>query len=597
MSILPERRVLRCAGDAVTNIWAALVSAVNSGAKRVYVPKPDIGYLLMQPDRNIPLTIPEGVIVESDDEDVLFSLSSFDGLGMLNQGTVISLSSNSGLIGVRIAGPTTTRSALRLVSGNGINGAILRHLVLSNAYSQAIQLIDCRDCEISSVRTNGRAYASVRIGGASSGIRVIESEFYSDRGFGVQLTGTSTQCEVSRVKSFDNGLETVGLTVGVSYCRINEITSVRSGDNGISITGFGNIVENSHVFEAYYNGVCLYGQGNIADEIVVVNCGRFNSGKTDVEIRDYSGVSITPAFGGVGRKNQIGRLVAIDTQPVPTMQYQVQLKTSGYTAWSARQVVSRGAYRANKNIVYVATSNGTTGVVAPTHTVGTASDGTVSWQYVNAAAASIDTVYPAIWSAGKVVVAGQIAVHILNRYRADMSGTTGFIPPTHTTNSVSDGGVSWTFVEQFAGNLDAFDNVVARPVGTPGAKGAVKVPKSNKNTIQAQNLTCLGASGRNLCSDLIAAVQMPSNSPTMSSLPGSPLLRRIANGKTRGRPVKDSCTGSARQQNPRYTVTGNSAERPVLTFNQAGAPYYDETLGKTIWWAGTLWIDETGTMV
>jgi hypothetical protein len=46
--------------------------------------------------------------------------------------------------------------------------------------------------------------------------------------------------------------------------------------------------------------------------------------------------------------------------------------------------------------------------------------------------------------------------------------------------------------------------------------------------------------------------------------------------------------------------SGTTAERPVNTGSpklQIGQYYFDTTVGKPIWWNGTIWVDATGTAV
>ena len=52
-----------------------------------------------------------------------------------------------------------------------------------------------------------------------------------------------------------------------------------------------------------------------------------------------------------------------------------------------------------------------------------------------------------IWASGQAVTAGQYRGRFGRRYVAATSGTTGVTPPTHTSGTVSDGGVSWTYVD------------------------------------------------------------------------------------------------------------------------------------------------------
>ena len=61
-----------------------------------------------------------------------------------------------------------------------------------------------------------------------------------------------------------------------------------------------------------------------------------------------------------------------------------------YEEWAQGQVISgAGVYRVNGSYHYVSTGAGTTGATAPTHSTGTVSDGGVSWTWVDSADRSI----------------------------------------------------------------------------------------------------------------------------------------------------------------------------------------------------------------
>lgn len=55
----------------------------------------------------------------------------------------------------------------------------------------------------------------------------------------------------------------------------------------------------------------------------------------------------------------------------------------------------------------------------------------------------------AIWATGVVYAAGAVAGYANNIYTTTAGGTAGVTPPTHTSGSVSDGGVTWTFTRTF----------------------------------------------------------------------------------------------------------------------------------------------------
>jgi len=85
--------------------------------------------------------------------------------------------------------------------------------------------------------------------------------------------------------------------------------------------------------------------------------------------------------------------------------------------WQTGTVYAAGAQTTNGNYLYTTTAGGTSGSTAPTHTSGTVSDGAVSWTYAGACA---------------------------RVYRTTAGGTSGSTAPTHTSGTVSDGAVSWT---------------------------------------------------------------------------------------------------------------------------------------------------------
>ena len=64
-----------------------------------------------------------------------------------------------------------------------------------------------------------------------------------------------------------------------------------------------------------------------------------------------------------------------------------------YERWASGQVISSiGVYRTSSNQHYVSASTGTTGSTAPSHTSGTVSDGGVSWTWVDSADRTVMTV-------------------------------------------------------------------------------------------------------------------------------------------------------------------------------------------------------------
>lgn len=68
------------------------------------------------------------------------------------------------------------------------------------------------------------------------------------------------------------------------------------------------------------------------------------------------------------------------------------------------------------------------------------------------------SVRPVTWTTGTAFAANAYCFYNGNYYQTSAGGTTGATPPTHTSGSVSDGGVTWTYYNgaynQFLANTD-----------------------------------------------------------------------------------------------------------------------------------------------
>jgi hypothetical protein len=77
-----------------------------------------------------------------------------------------------------------------------------------------------------------------------------------------------------------------------------------------------------------------------------------------------------------------------DSQGSPTQKWGIRLGTHSYTEWVTSTVYALNAYVFYGNNVYTATSAGTSGATPPTHTSGSVSDGGVTWKYIYTTATS-----------------------------------------------------------------------------------------------------------------------------------------------------------------------------------------------------------------
>lgn len=116
------------------------------------------------------------------------------------------------------------------------------------------------------------------------------------------------------------------------------------------------------------------------------------------------------------------------------------------TTWEAATRYLTGEYCYNAGRLYYASTGGTSGSSAPTHTSGSATDGTVTWTVAGT---------PTVWSASTAVVAEQTLLAAGTRvYRVKIAGTTGAAAPSATKLAgnetqlayfrSTDGGNTWS---------------------------------------------------------------------------------------------------------------------------------------------------------
>jgi hypothetical protein len=112
------------------------------------------------------------------------------------------------------------------------------------------------------------------------------------------------------------------------------------------------------------------------------------------------------------------------------------------TQWLTNTVYSANAYVFNAGNVYQTTTGGTSGATAPTHTSGTVSDGGVQWTYVSAYVGT--TSGP--WINAATFSGGTVINNAGSLYKTTAGGTSGSYGPTGTGSGISDGGISdWAY--------------------------------------------------------------------------------------------------------------------------------------------------------
>ncbi|MFM0327344.1 right-handed parallel beta-helix repeat-containing protein [Caballeronia glebae] len=344
--------------------------------------------------------------------------------------------------------------------------------------------------------------------------------------FGIWNAQGANRNLMSGNRTIGNGLELIGVTSDSWGHRIISNHASGTGDNGISVSGYrctvtGNICENNA-----NHGLGLYGERNAVTSNVCRNNGQRNVATPGGA---YAGITCTPAFGGLARKNVLTCNICDDDQASTTQFYGVKVTTNSHVQWTAGTTVTvANLVRFNGLNLYRTSKQGTTGSTPPTHSSGTVSDGSIEWTWIASNLRTPALAYPD-WSASTNVNGGVLRFSGNCLYQATTDGKTGSTAPAHKSGAASDGGVSWLFVEEYPTNLDGWDNVIGHNTASGNLKAPWAILTGNKNNVYEDGTLRLGLSGRNITSNVVVLPGSPEGSPDIGvAEPGTLGLRRDA---------------------------------------------------------------------
>ncbi len=196
-------------------------------------------------------------------------------------------------------------------------------------------------------------------------------------------------------------------------------------------------------------------------------------------LQQYNSLGVVQAYGtivetpvgttndpGLGNKYKVGKIFgtinttdllrSTDATDINVMTGQKFVGIEAEDLWVTGTAYATAArvYYAKK--IYEAQSGGTSGVTPPTHTTGAVSDGAVTWVFIrNAGEFDIDIQtepYPKPqyrgmdmqrWDTAILYPVGYQVYWQRNIYEVTVAGPSGITPPTHTSGTASDGGVTW----------------------------------------------------------------------------------------------------------------------------------------------------------
>ncbi|MBN3848139.1 right-handed parallel beta-helix repeat-containing protein [Paraburkholderia sp. Ac-20342] len=392
-----------------------------------------------------------------------------------------------------------------------------------------------------------------------------------------------------------NAAELIGITYDSWGNRVIGNHAQGTLDNGISVTGYRNTVIGNVCMLNANHGIGIYGERNTVKGNTCKNNGQANLTAAQLP---YAGITMTPAFGGLARKNVVQGNICDDDQAKKTQLYGVKVTTNSHIQWTAGMVVNAGtAFCFNGLNIYHTTTFGNAGGVPPTHTAGTVSDGTILWTWVASNISTPGDSSNVKWQAATNVGAGTFVTNVNRVYSTAAGGVTGATPPTHTAGTVSDGGVSWTFEEEFPTNLDGWDNTIDSNSTTGNLIAPWVVQTSNRNQVKHSGIMRNSVDGRQLAVDILPIAQNPEGSIT--AVPGS-IAQRLDTSTTPGIALfsKQSGTGNVGWLPVALRHQGLLANRPDLTAlgnGVRGYQYFATDIGAhgtlLTWSTGNIYVD------
>jgi parallel beta-helix repeat protein len=315
----------------------------------------------------------------------------------------------------------------------------------------------------------------IELGGASvQGNEIIRCRFTGGVGFGVWLRDGSNRNLITSCYTQDNGLELVGITYDCWGNRILSNHAEGCGDNGISVSGYNNSVVGNICRRNAYAGIYLYGKFNTVTGNECVSNGQAFT----TTALQYAGIAIGGFWGGTAQGNSVVGNFVDDDQATITQYYGIRLYAASYTIWATGQTIAVGDYRTSGVLLYKATTAGTTGATAPTHTSGTVSDGAVSWAYIDSFLGNTREAYSNTVGPNRVMRFSGAAV------QDDTTNKTNFV--------VTDGGI------RLFGSGDLYISGLIRRRATAWASGqSVKYGDVRYNNGNVYRVTNVGGTTAN----------------------------------------------------------------------------------------------------
>lgn len=516
-------------GNGTTNDAAAFAAALATG-RPVLVPPPAVAYLIRSP-----ISVPAGGVLKGIGKPQIRYAGTTSGVGIIQSagvGCVIEgLAIDGGnqrtpVVTWDTAGVKITHDDCSVIDVDVRNARIAGMIFLNCSNAEALRC-SAQGGDGPGIRVSGVTYSTFRDNDVS--LNLVNFGFYIEQG--------TAYCTFDGNRALNDGTDNVSLEMlGMTFpCHDNKVINNRAegtGDNGISITGYNNTVMGNHCRKCRHSGIFIYGRRN-----TVTGNHCENNNQRALYLSDggsiFCGITVQPSWGGLGERNTVTGNVCVDTQATPTQYAGIRIGAAAYFAWTAATAIDVSSYRFFGLNIYKALHGGTTSSTGPTHTSGTAVDGTVTWTYVNTAEYNMHGKHN--------VVAGNTCAGNLT---ADIWHDAG-----QANTIITDG------------------DITLPAIGTPNLNIRILVKNAS-----------------------------PVVSPGFTANPGSLFLRQgSTTGITAYLKTGINDTDWEAVQTRSSGTTANRPALASIGYD--GYTYFDTTLNKPVFRRGSIWVDATGTTV
>jgi len=335
----------------------------------------------------------------------------YNGGTVYNISTSYSLESNTTIYGtggppnIKLNGTGARLFTLASVSNVSIDNLNIDGSKVGLASDLVINLNACSDCSITRINLSGSA-RGFRLENGCTGVTVEKCDFSTiTSAHGIEVNDPAT-CDNSIEHNRFYGCVGFGIHVG-NGANDNSFSFNRTKLNGLELICvdlgcFNNRVIGNHAEGTGDNGISIVGEKNIVQSNVCT--ANYNSGIC-VNGRDNSvigntcsnncqggnvnlgGIYIACGYGGNAGNNVVLGNTFFDDQGTPTQRYGIRVRND-YNVWSAG-----GAFYAHNRFCYyglntyvasalTGSAPYTAGATPPTHTSGTVSDGNIAWTFI-----------------------------------------------------------------------------------------------------------------------------------------------------------------------------------------------------------------------